>query len=126
MGLTLEEIEKRIEELDNLLDKAFDLPTVTQYMDECDKIYQLKLPLLFEKDKLTDIVFENELPDYGDLMSLEDFISCCNSGGFIDYDGFGRYANSTHETNITISPSKVKRGMILKDPRLTHVVWYNR
>ena len=57
-------------------------------------------------------------------MPIEHFIECVNSGGFIDYDGSGNYATATQMSNITITPSRVKAGMIRKD--FTHVVWFNR
>ena len=64
------------------------------------------------------------LPDYGNLMTLEDFISNCGYGGFIDYDGFGEYATSTHTSNIRVIPSDIKAGKINRE--FTHVVWFNR
>jgi hypothetical protein len=124
--MTLEEIEKKLDELNVLEDDAFALPTITQYQDECERIWGLKKPLLFERNKLTEITFEDEIPEYGDLMTLEVFINCCNSGGFIDYDGGGKYANSTHMSNISVSPSMITSGYVMKDPRLTHVIWFNR
>jgi hypothetical protein len=61
---------------------------------------------------------------YGDLIPLEDFIAYCESGCFIDYDGFGNYATETEESNLTISPSAVRKGQFRKD--FTHVMWYNK
>lgn len=123
--LTLEQIKDELYMLDELQDKAFNLPTIEQYINECARIWQLKKPLLFQKYQLTDVVFEDEI-EYGDLMTLADFIDYCTSGGFIDDDGNGSYANSTHESNIPAIPSMISKGMIINNPQLTHVVWYNR
>lgn len=65
-----------------------------------------------------------EIPDYGDLMVIESFISNCECGGFIDYDGHGYYATETKMSDMMVLPSDIKHGNINKD--FTHVVWFNR
>lgn len=60
----------------------------------------------------------------GDLLDKNEFISYVRCGGFIDYDGFGRYSDGVYEYDEIVKPSKV-----LKDgwnKKYTHVVWYNR
>ena len=69
-------------------------------------------------------VFENEIPDYGDVMPLKEFIECCKSGGFIDYDGSGSYVKDGKESNISIYPSDVKFNSIRTD--FDTIIWYNR
>ena len=64
------------------------------------------------------------IPDYGDLMTLEEFIQHVENGYFIDYDGQGEYATDTHVTGITVIPSDIIKGNINEE--YTHVVWYNR
>ncbi len=54
----------------------------------------------------------SELSDYGDVMPLKDFIRNVESGGFIDYDGYGYYVKDNKETNIMIRPSDVKHNSI--------------
>ena len=66
----------------------------------------------------------SEIHEYGDHMTLENFIDCCKSGVFIDYDGFGHYATNKEESNILIKPSDIKAKKYRED--FTHVVWYNR
>ena len=66
----------------------------------------------------------SKLPDYGDVMSLEEFIGCVKDGGFIDYDGFGNYVKDGKETNITIIPSDVKHKSIRTE--FDTIVWFNR
>ena len=60
----------------------------------------------------------------GDVMSLQHFIDCCESGGFIDYDGYGYYVKDGKESDIYIYPSDVKAGKVRKD--FDTVVWFNR
>ena len=62
--------------------------------------------------------------DIGDLFTFEDFKSNCESGGFIDYDGFGYYATATEQSDIEIRPSHLKRNKYRNE--FTHVMWYNR
>lgn len=64
------------------------------------------------------------IPDYGDLMTAEDFIECCIDGGLIDYDGYGYYAMDTEMSGIRITPSIVMAGGFVVG--WTHVIWFNR
>ena len=65
-----------------------------------------------------------ELPSYGDLMTLKEFIDCVRGGGFIDYDGHGSYATETECSNLTVRPSDILTEKYRKD--FTHVMWFNR
>jgi len=62
--------------------------------------------------------------DYGDLFSLEEFLGCVKSGGFIDYDGTGYYATATQVSNQYARPSAMLKGDV--DTQWTHVMWYNK
>lgn len=63
--------------------------------------------------------------DEDHLMSADEFISACQSGSFIDYDGEAEYSNGhTVYMDKIIKPSAVVRGEF--DRKYTHVVWYNR
>jgi hypothetical protein len=66
----------------------------------------------------------DELPDYGDVMPLADFIQYVNDGSFIDYDGHGYYVKDNKESNIMIIPSDVKHNSVRKD--FDTIVWFNR
>jgi hypothetical protein len=68
--------------------------------------------------------FVDKVPDYGDKMSLKEFISCCKSGGFIDYDGSGEYIKNGKCSGINIYPSDVEHNKIRED--FTKIVWYNK
>ena len=62
--------------------------------------------------------------DHGAYMTMQDFVECCQSGGFIDYDGYGYYATATKMLSKVVVPSDVSRKCV--DMRFTHVVWFNR
>ncbi len=64
------------------------------------------------------------IPDYGDLMTLDEFIENCEDGLFIDYDGFGHYATATEMSSIEVCPSDITTGDIRRE--WTHVCWFNR
>ena len=78
----------------------------------------IKAKLLLEGITLESI------PDYGDRMTLAEFVSTCMCGGFIDSDGFGNYAFANECTSLEIYPSHVHKNKI--DQRFTHVVWFNK
>ena len=65
-----------------------------------------------------------ELSDYGHLFTLKEFCECVESGGFIDYDGWGNYVRDNMESDIMIKPSDIRHKMVRTD--FTHVMWYNR
>ena len=75
-----------------------------------------------------------ELDNIGDHMPIDEFLNCCRTTCFIDYDGFGNLATADKESNVGIKPSMyyVKRGGVIirtsrKLPKwATHIVWYNR
>lgn len=72
---------------------------------------------------LDTVPYDTVFPDYGDVMTVKDFIANCEGGGFIDYDGFGTPANGDKMNgDFCISPST--RHLIPKDA--THIIWYNR
>lgn len=67
---------------------------------------------------------EDEKDTIGDIMTLEDFIDCCKSGGFIDYDGSGAYSVGGKASNIMIYPSDIKHNCVRTD--FNEIIWYNR
>ncbi len=77
------------------------------------------------------------LPDYGDLFTFEEFVKHCDDGGFIDYDGTGRFATAEGETSIRVRPSDItikpsdlfesgEPGRFRFQATFSHVMWYNR
>lgn len=69
-------------------------------------------------------ILKDDVPDFGDVMSLEHFISCCKLGGFIDYDGDGEYIKDGKLSGITIRPSDIKHNAVRKE--FNQIVWFNR
>lgn len=71
---------------------------------------------------MNDSIFTEEIDDIGDVMTIEDWKECVESGGFIDDDGFALASNGAHCTKEEYYPSiahKLPEGT-------THIVWYNR
>lgn len=65
-----------------------------------------------------------EIPDYGTVFTMDDFIGACQIGAFINYDGFGYYATKEAMFSDMILPSYVtKRNNVKNYP---YVVWLNR
>lgn len=67
-------------------------------------------------------MYDEHIPKYGDIMTVEEFIEACKCGAFIDYDGFGNPAKDGYMSSMIISPSRLSQ--IPLDA--THIVWYNR
>ena len=139
----MEEIEKRIIELEEVVDKKInefdkkwfaDERVITNFTEDFNNYSVLKNKAcgaaLIELKKLR-LKFRMErkpilspLPDYGDVMTLVDFIETVEMGGFIDYDGYGHYIHEDQETDIEIYPSDVKKGNLRKE--FKSIIWYNR
>lgn len=68
------------------------------------------------------LIFNEELPDYGDLITVDTFRQCCKNKMFIDYDGYGNPVKSNKCANVLVLPSQVH----LVPPEVTHIMWYNR
>ena len=67
--------------------------------------------------------YDEPVSDYADVMTVEEFIGCCDVGAFIDYDGFGHpVKGDAMAGDLEIKPSR--SGLIPADA--THVAWYNR
>jgi len=128
--MTLEKINEKIDQITKKRDKAmnefnFDDSSFEDWNDLHAPFTEQLAPLFYEKAKLERLEWE-ELDDLGDLMTMEDWIDCVKSGGFIDYDGHGYYSDGKRESNKIIHPSDVRRGHLLENEEFTHVVWYNR
>lgn len=69
------------------------------------------------------MAYTEQIPKYGDLMTVKEFKANVKSGGFIDYDGSGQpVKNNLRDTTIDIYPSELYN--IPKDA--THILWFNR
>jgi len=62
-----------------------------------------------------------------DIMTVEDYLECVESGSFIDYDGFGHpivpVINGEEDKSIFLYPSE---GSSKIPEGVTHIKWYNR
>jgi hypothetical protein len=126
----IEEIKKQLElartEYDNAMNN---LPFDENYsfikMEEDLRPYSEKVGKLSSLYRLHCPITElNEIPTYGDLMSIDDFVNACKDGWFIDYDGSGNYCVDGKMTNITIIPSDVKSNKYRKE--FKEIIWFNR
>lgn len=126
----IEVLRLQLEEAQEIHDKAFNsLPPGLDFdglekamavtgdkLAEISRQYRLVKPYKLSKSTIKK--------DDGDVMSIKEFISCCKSGGFIDYDGYGKYVKDGRETDITILASDVKHNSVRKD--FKEIIWFNR
>jgi hypothetical protein len=127
-------LEQQIDELNKELELAHqeytkrfnDAPNGMDYneFDEYMSNSSRNISEISRKLRLIQIPVFNVLSDYGDVMSIDEFIEEVNSGNFIDYDGFGLYVKDDKESDISIHPSDVKHGMVRKD--FNKIIWFNR
>lgn len=123
----VEEIDLEITELYKIIklkEKVWDNSKSWEEYSEYLKPENRKIAELNRERRMIMPYELEEMPTYGDVMSLEHFIDCVNSGGFIDYDGYGHYCKDGMETNISIHPSDVKHKAIRKE--FDTIVWFNR
>lgn len=63
-------------------------------------------------------------PDYGDCMTLEEFLEGVACTAFTDYDGWGYPSDGTHHDRDTIiRPSNAQFGIPYNT---THILWFNK
>ena len=69
----------------------------------------------------------DDLPDYGDLIPIEEFKECVEYGMFTDYDGCGNWSNGEKMTkgfgdrvcDLDSIDQAIEFGV-------THVMWFNK
>jgi hypothetical protein len=67
------------------------------------------------------------LPDFGDLVSIQEFVEWCNGGYVTDNDGSGYYSDGRiywHEEEAI--PSNIRNNIISNDIRHRYVIWFNK
>lgn len=91
-------------------------------------------------EPLDTVPYTRELPDYGDLMTVEEWYANVECGGFIDYDGHGAPARARRiewkdgmdptaypKIEIMMSDMNVIPSLAHLVPKdATHIVWFNR
>ncbi len=128
--LKIDELQQKYNEAkknyDNKLEELTSSSNNLSY-DEFQEFLEPESSIMLNLDKDIRLLLEpelKELDDIGDLMTLVEFIECVESGGFIDYDGFGEYVKGDKMTGITILPSDVECKKIRTD--CDKVMWYNK
>jgi len=122
LKLRIEEFSKLWEQYKEAMVEAMSNDVPVSY-EEAQVNYGLPIEALREWSKTMSVKL-SPLPDYGDLMTLKEFIESCKDGMFIDYDGVGHYATETEMTDIEVYPSDITNGDIQYE--WTHVCWFNR
>lgn len=111
--------ELKIEEKDKAWD--FDKP-FGEYWEHV-KPEKGKMGELYREERMIMSYKTSELPDYGDVMTLKEFIGACKATLFVDSDGYGCYVADDKITDIEIHPSDVGRGMLREE--FNKIVWFN-
>lgn len=125
--LTVEQIDAEIERLQQ---KISDKDAIWDYTNPYNAYCEYVSPEEHQIESLDRtrrmiMTYElDDLPDYGDVMPLKNFIESCKSGSFIDYDGHGFYVKDGKKSNIKIIPSDVFHNAIRPD--FDTIIWYNR
>jgi hypothetical protein len=121
------EIEKEIDALHTLIEKKEEKWDNSKPWEEYQAYMSPEWGALAKLGREKRMIMPyklSELSKFGDVMSLEDFIGCVDCGGFIDYDGYGRYVKDGQETDIEIHPSDLKHLSIRTE--FDTIVWFNR
>lgn len=127
----LEQIKKAMDEIEKTLqEREEEFFAVSQksggypMYEELRRPYTSRWSKLDREYRMLMVPEFEELPDYGEVMSLKDFIEECKSGNFIDYDGFGHYVKDNKESSIKIYPSDIEHKSIRPD--FDTIIWFNR
>ena len=129
----IEEVEPIVEKLEKEFNEKWfeghknDHLPFDEYLESKDKVVHPHGQILssLRTEARMCVPFKlDELPEYGDVMSLEDFKENVEAGWFSDYDGFGRYVLDGKETDIDIYPSDIMEGNIREE--FDTIIWYNR
>ena len=121
-------IQELEDERESLVDELFkkEGPNCFRRIETITAPFNKKISLLAKEQKMERPVVLGEEVDYEEdhVMSLDDWKACVVAGGFIDYDGYGRYVKDGRKTNIEVYPSDLKAGFIREE--FDTIVWYNR
>lgn len=99
---------------------GMDFNEYSKYMGETsDKVCELGRQIRMLREPVY-----SDIPDYGDVMSLKEFLEYVDDGMFIDYDGSGNYVKDGKMSDIDIFPSDVEHNAVRKD--FDTIIWFNR
>jgi hypothetical protein len=66
------------------------------------------------------------LPNFGDLVSLQEFIEWCKSGYVDDDAGSGYYSDGrVYWRDLPAKPSDIKKDRIKHSLNYRYVIWFN-
>jgi hypothetical protein len=125
--IRLKEIDDEIERLRGIISEKDSKWDYNRSWQEYEKHMAPENEQIWRLDQERRLIMPYELSDlsdYGDVMSLKDFITNCRCGSFIDYDGHGYYVKDGKETNIMIHPSDITDGRFRLD--FDTIIWFNR
>lgn len=118
--------ENKLFSLEYHLDKIKELGFVVYKTDGGENTFVMIVdPLVFNIDSTKPV------PNFGDLMELDEFIDMCESGSLIDYDGVGDIVYNGKVIYESISPSDVdiyKNQLEDLQEKLgkIQIMWYNK
>lgn len=132
--MTEQEITKRIEEIDaeinklhkKISDKTKNIDNIKSFQ-EYEELLEPENSLIsfLSREKRMIMPYKlSDIPKYGSLMTLKDFIKDVKNGCFINYDGSGNYIKDDKMTDIVIYPSDVEYNSIRKD--FDKIIWFNK
>ncbi len=127
---TEQELKEQLEKAEYIADeKRKNIKTdlsFFEYQRQVNEIYK-EVNELSSKYRMiqTPVMEESDDHDRQEcLMTFEEFKQCCEDGGFIDYDGYGKYGTLTHISKITVFASDITSGKFRTD--FTNIYWYNK
>ena len=124
----IEQIKKRIEQLDSDIKKKSDAWDYDKTYDAWMRHVQKEMNEIAKLDRERRLIMPYELTPiptkHCHVMTLKDFVKTVKYGGFIDSDGSGNYARDGQESDVSIYPSDVEFRSLRTD--FDMVVWYNK
>ena len=120
------ELDRLNDERSNALDNTKFVmdDTFFEVYDNVCEPYNKRISEVSRKMRAIQVPIFREIPDYADVMSIEEFKDSCLWGGFINSDGTGRYVKDGKESDIYIYPSDFKHNFVRED--FDSVAWYNK
>jgi len=71
-----------------------------------------------------------EIPDFGELITMDHFMKMIDLRVIMNHDGYGNLASKDKMSCLEISPSLIKKDPIYKHHDVTalytHIVWFNK
>lgn len=117
------EYEMALKAFNTSIREAYDEPSLGEFEIAHDKAFDKFRPYKLAYDRARPPKF-CDIPEYGNLMSLQSFKESVEDGSLTDYDGHGNYSTATQMSDITINPSNIEDDTYFRS--YSHVVWFNK